>query len=611
MGDSLSSERLQELQNEILEAIARGKGLKVIADLLCARVEKYAPGVTCTILTVDPAEGVLHPLAAPSLPESYSLALEGLRIGPDAGSCGSAAWRGEPVEVVDISTDPLWVPYKQLALPLGLQACWSSPIKAGDGTVIGTFAFYYRSQRGPSELERQLVEKCVNLCAIAIEHEHNQSRIHQLAFYDSVTGLPNRAQFQDHASAVLAAAAPGETVNVLFVDLDDFKAINDTLGHSVGDLLLEGVAQRLVACANGDAFVARLGGDEFAMIHATPMGRAGASVLADRIIAAFNAPFELDGRQMTIGASVGIASTTDTRIGLVELARRADMALHVTKSEGRRGWRFFEPEIEVALQSRRTLKQDLARAIENNAFTLAYQPIIALGTRRLVGAEALLRWQHPTRGLVPPAEFIPIAEETGLIGVLGEWVLREASRVAAGWPREIRIAVNLSPLQLVMPGLVRDVVAILEQSGLAPDRLDLEVTESALLAEDAATRITLYALRDVGMRISLDDFGTGYSSLRSLRSFPFDKIKIDQSFVGDIGLNSDATAIIRAVIALARDLGIKTAAEGIETDGQLDWLCAAGCAEGQGYLLGRPMTPDKIRALIDAPAPAGQWVLAD
>ncbi|MEO5558798.1 MAG: EAL domain-containing protein [Dokdonella sp.] len=610
MMDAQSSERLQGLQNEVLEAIARGQSLRAIADLLCTRVESDAPGVACSILTVD-KQGLLHPLAGPSLPDAYSQALDRLPIGPSSGSCGTAAWRGEAVEVTDIAHDPLWLDYRKLALPIGLQACWSSPIKDADGSVIGTFAFYYRTQRGPAEFERQLVEKCVHLCAIAIEHEQNQSRIHQLAFYDTVTGLPNRALLQERACAMLAAAPPEQTVNLLFVDLDDFKGINDTLGHRMGDLLLERVAQRLLACAGDEAFVARLGGDEFAMIQTVSDGRIGAVALAERVVAAFVAPFDVDGQHVKTSASVGIAQSMAGQCDLVELVRRADMALHAAKREGCRTWRFFAPEIEAAVQSRRALKQDLAAAIASGAFALAYQPIIALGSRRLIGAEALLRWQHPRHGQVSPSEFIPIAEEIGLIGVLGDWVLREASRVAASWPREIRIAVNLSPLQLAQEDLVRDTITILEQNGLAPERLDLEVTESALLADDAATRIALYALRDFGMRISLDDFGTGYSSLRSLRSFPFDTIKIDQSFVADIGLNSDATAIIRAVISLARDLGIKTAAEGIETQGQLDWLCAAGCTEGQGYLLGRPMSADAIRALIDSSAYAAHSVTAD
>lgn len=610
MMDAQSSERLQGLQNEVLEAIARGQSLRAIADLLCTRVESDAPGVACSILTVD-KQGLLHPLAGPSLPDAYSQSLDCLAVGPRCGSCGTAAWRGEAVEVTDIAHDPLWADYRQLALPIGLRACWSSPIKAGDGSVIGTFAFYYHTQRGPAEFERQLVEKCVHLCAIAIEHEQNQSRIHQLAFYDTVTGLPNRALFQERACAMLTAVPQEQPVNLLFVDLDDFKSINDTLGHRVGDLLLERVAQRLVACAEDEAFVARLGGDEFAMIQTGLDGRIGAVALAERIIAAFVAPFEVDGQHVKTSASVGIAQSMACQNDLVELARRADMALYAAKSDGRRTWRFFSSEIETAVQSRRALKHDLAAAIASGAFTLAYQPIIALGSRELVGAEALLRWQHKTRGPVPPSEFIPIAEEMGLIGVLGDWVLREASRVAATWPREIRIAVNLSPLQLAQEGLVHATITILDKNGLAPDRLDLEVTESALLAEDAVTRIALYALRDFGMRISLDDFGTGYSSLRSLRSFPFDKIKIDQSFVADIGIKSDATAIIRAVIALARDLGVKTVAEGIETQGQLAWLCAAGCSEGQGYLLGRPMSADAIRALIDSSVHAAHTVIAN
>jgi diguanylate cyclase (GGDEF)-like protein len=610
MIDSLSSEQLQGLQNEILEAIARGQPLQAIADLLCVRVQQHAPGVICSILTVD-AQGLLHPLAAPSLPDSYSSNLDGLPIGPRTGSCGTAAWRGEPVEVVDIAHDPLWADYHALALPHGLLACWSSPIRGADGGVVATFAFYYRTCRGPSEFERELVEKCVHLCAIAIEHEQNQSRIHQLAYYDTITGLPNRAQFQDRACAIVAGVTPDLTVNLHFIDLDDFKAINDTLGHRTGDLLLHGVAQRLAGCTSGDAFLARLGGDEFAIIQTALDGHVAALALASRIFAAFESPFEVDGQQVRTSASVGIAQTRADGLNLDELARRADMALHAAKREGNRASRFFSPEIEAAVQSRRALKRDLAAAIASADFTLVFQPMIALGSRRLIGAEALLRWRHPTRGEVPPSEFIPIAEEMGLIGTLGSWVLGEASRVAATWPREVRIAVNLSPLQLNQEGLVRETVAILEQNGLAPDRLDLEVTESALLAEDAATRVALYGLRDVGARISLDDFGTGYSSLRSLRSFPFDKIKIDQSFVADIGLNSDATAIIRAVIALARDLGITTAAEGIETQGQLDWLSAAGCTEAQGYLLGRPIDAEGIRALIDATAHAGRWVIAD
>jgi diguanylate cyclase (GGDEF)-like protein len=594
---SVSSEQLQHLQNEILEAIARGESLKNVADLLCLRAQSLAPTAICSILTVD-AQGFLHPLAGPALPEQYSLQLDGIAIGPCAGSCGTAAYLGEPVIVEDIATDPLWAPFKSLALPYGLRACWSSPIKARDGRVVGTFAFYYPTPRGPAELERQIVEKCVHVCAIAIEHDEVQSRIHQLAYFDTLTGLPNRAQFQDRAAVMLASAPPGTTVNVLYIDLDDFKSVNDTLGHRIGDLLLEAAARRLESCTSGDAFVARLGGDEFAVVLSARNGRAGASTLADCIIGEFDNPFEIDEQKVTVGATIGIAHTQPGCMDLDELSRRADMALYSAKSEGRRTHRFFAPEMDTSAQLHRSVKQDLRAGIETGQFVLFYQPIVVLETDELVAFEALLRWQHPTRGLVSPDDFIPIAEEMGLIDRLGEWVLREACSAAARWGGDVRIAVNLSPLQLRQSRLLLQIREILNDTMLEPTRLELEITESALLADSAATRVTLGELRRLGIRISLDDFGTGYSSLRSLRAFPVDKIKIDRSFVTEIGRNSDSDAIIRAVIGLAKDLGIETAAEGIENQTQLRWLYAQGCTQGQGHYFSEPLREAQVGLLL-------------
>lgn len=599
MTSSGSSELLQHLQNEILEAIARGEALKTIAELVCIRAESIAPTAFCSILTID-SQGLLHPLAAPSLPHHYSEALDGVPVGPRVGSCGTAAYTGAAVEVVDIETDPLWADFKGLALPLGLHACWSSPIKARDGRVVGTFAFYYRSKRGPADVERQLVEKCVHVCAIAIENDEARRRIHQLAYYDTLTGLPNRTQFQDRAASILAASASGRTINVLYIDLDDFKGVNDTLGHRVGDLLLESVAQRLSSCMGHGAFVARLGGDEFAVVQKATNGQGGACALAERIIGVLDNPFDIDDQKVTIGASVGIADAQAGAMDLTELSRRADLALYAAKSEGRGNYRFFAAEMDAAVQLRRNLKQDLRAAIAGGEFSLAYQPIITLATDELTAVEALLRWEHPTRGSVPPSDFIPIAEEMGLIGALGDWVLREACMAAAGWPRGIQIAINLSPLQLRQSGLVLDVLSALNNADLHPHRLNLEITESALLAENAATRMTLHELHKRGIGLSLDDFGTGYSSLRSLRSFPVDKIKIDRSFVGDIGRNKDSAAIIRAVIGLARDLGMKTAAEGIETKSQLQWLVTHGCTEGQGHYFSEPLDCTEIRTMLES-----------
>ncbi|MET0232356.1 MAG: EAL domain-containing protein [Rhodanobacteraceae bacterium] len=599
MTSMASAGLLQQLQNEILEAVVRDAPLKTIAEIVCMRAENLAPGVLCSILTVD-AEGRVHPLAAPSLPAAYSRALEGLTAGPHAGSCGTAAYRGEPVEVSDIENDPLWADYKALARAYGLRACWSSPIKARDGRVIGTFAFYYLERRGPADVERRIVETCVHVCAIALEHAEAQSRIHQLAYFDTLTGLPNRVQFQDRTAAMLANMSRESTFSILHVDLDEFRSTNDTLGHRAGDALLEGVAKRLVALVGDAGFLARLGSDEFAIAFISAEGRAAASTLAERVIAALAEPFELDDQRVKVTASVGIAATEQDALDLSELLRRAGMGLYAAQRDGGNTHRFFATEMDVVMQLGRKLRQDIREALEAGEFTLVYQPLVALETGELVGVEALLRWQHPVRGTVPPSDFIPIAEEMGVIGTLGDWALREACAAAAEWPREIRIAVNLSPLQLKQPGLVLDVAAALAKNGLVPSRLELEITESSLIAENATTKLALRELHAIGIGLSMDDFGTGYSSLRTLRAFPVDKIKIDQSFVREIGRNADSAAIIRAVIGLAHDLGMRTAAEGIESEGQLQWLALQGCTEGQGNYFSEPLSRAEMGRLLES-----------
>lgn len=596
-----SADPLQLLQNDILEAVALGVPLRPLCELLCRRAESLAPDAICTILAVDSA-GLLHPLAAPSLPEEFSAALNGVACGPRGGSCGTAAHRREAVEVRDIANDPLWTGYRELALPLGLRACWSSPITSRDGRIVGTFAFYYRSCRGPAAIERDIVEKCLHLCSIAIERDEVQSRIRQLAYFDALTGLPNRAQFQERAEAWLAAVGEGRSVSVMYLDLDDFKGVNDTLGHRVGDLLLEGVAVRLAVCMSGGAFVARLGGDEFAVLQENAAGASDSVLLAHKIIAMLDDPFDIDEHRVSISASIGIAQSAPGMADLADLSRRADLALYEAKNAGRKTCRVYAHSMETVVQTRRSLKLDLRTAIDNGSFKLVYQPIIALASNELGSVEALLRWTHPSHGNVSPGTFIPIVEEMGLIGVLGDWVLREACSTAASWPREVKVGVNLSPLQFRKPGFVLDVVSALHQAGLPPQRLDLEVTESTLLARDVATRTALHELHDFGVRLSLDDFGTGFSSLQSLRSFPFDRIKIDMSFVRDIGMDADSTAIIRAVIRLARDLGIKTTAEGIETESQREWLARHRCDEGQGFLFSRPMSSADFLALLERPA---------
>ncbi|MBO9661474.1 EAL domain-containing protein [Dokdonella sp.] len=598
MIDASATASLLHLQGQILEEVARGEPMATIADHICASAERLAEGVICSILTVD-AQGRLHPLSGPSLPDAYSQALDGMPMGPEAGSCGTAAYRGEPVEVVDIENDPLWTSYRALALPIGLRACWSSPIKTHEGVVVGTFAFYYREPRGPSELEREIVERCVHLCAIAIAHEETQARINQLAYYDTLTGLPNRSEFLRLAQQALAALPSGCVLNIHYVDLDDFKSVNDLHGHRIGDLLLEQVARRLAACVGANAFAARLSGDEFAVVQTCEEGGRDGSTLARQIVATLAESFEVEDARVNIGASVGIAQTRSGAMPLTELFKRADLALYAAKNDGGHTHRFFAPEMEAAVQLRLSLKQELRGALDRGEFSLVYQPIVALETNALIGVEALLRWRHPSHGDVSPGVFVPIVEEMGLIGPLGAWVLREACLAASRWPRPIKIGVNLSPLQMRKPGLVHEIVTALREAGLAPERLDLEVTESALLARDVATRTALHELHDYGVRLSLDDFGTGYSSLQLLRLFPFDRIKIDMSFVRDIGMDADSMAIVDAVIGLAGELGLRVAAEGVETESQFDWLLRHRCTEGQGYWFSEPLDGEELQALLE------------
>jgi diguanylate cyclase (GGDEF)-like protein len=597
-----SVDALRSLQNQVLESVATGQPLASVIDLMCREAERLAPDVICTVLAVDPT-GHVRSLGSPSLPDHFARAIDGMPIGPNAGSCGTAAFRGEPVEVRDIAGDPLWAAYRSLALPLGLAACWSSPIKAHDGRVIGTFAFYYRTTRGPSELDRLIVATCVHLCAIAIEHEEAQARIHELAFRDPLTGLPNRASFQQCATEALAACTDeGDGLAIHYMDLDDFKGVNDTLGHWIGDHLLEQVARRIMSCVKGDELVTRLGGDEFAIVQTRPNDLDDVLGLAKQLIGLFDEPFDVEGHEILIGASIGIVRAPDHGADLTSLLKKADLALYRAKNEGRRTYRVFAEEMYERVQVRKGLEHDLRLAIGRGEFELVYQPIVEIDTHAIVSAEALVRWRHPTRGTISPSEFIPIAEETGLIVKLGDWILREACTNALEWPAPVRVAVNLSPVQLRKTSFVLDVVRALDATGLPPSRLDFEITETVPLVANAVTRQMLYQLKAFGIRIALDDFGTGYSSLSYLRSFPFDRIKIDRAFVHELEQRPDTTSIVRAVISLARDLGIRTTAEGVETARQLAWLKQEGCSEGQGYYYRRPLSLKEFRGLFDRPA---------
>lgn len=430
------------------------------------------------------------------------------------------------------------------------------------------------------------------------ERRRVEEQMSYIATHDALTGLPNRVLFHKKLDEALAQAQRGHSFAVLCLDLDRFKDVNDTLGHAMGDALLREAAGRLRAELRETDTLARLGGDEFAVIQTDADQPNDATILAKRLVEVLSVPFEIDGHQLAIGTSVGVALAPTDGLDPERLIKGADLALYRAKAEGRGRWRFFEPEMDARMQARRVLELELRRALALGEFELFYQPIMNVASRRVGGFEALVRWRHPERGLVVPDAFIPLAEEIGLIIPLGEWVLARACIEAVNWPGAPKVAVNLSPAQFASRGLVDAVAVALEQSGLAPGRLELEITETVMLQNTEATLATLHRLKELGVRIAMDDFGTGYSSLSYLQRFPFDKVKIDRSFTSGLGASRESEAIVRAVTDLCVGLDMTTTAEGVETEAQLHALQLRGCQEAQGYLFSKPLPASDIIELI-------------
>jgi diguanylate cyclase (GGDEF)-like protein/PAS domain S-box-containing protein len=599
------AEALSAGQNQLLQMVALGAPLEAVLDRLIRLIESQIPGMLGSVLLLDEDGIHVRHGAAPSLPPAYLDAINGAPIGPHAGSCGAAMYWGKPIIVTDIRHDPFWEDYRAVALPHGLHACWSTPIFSSNGTVLGSFAMYYRVPRAPQESDLQLADVASHLAGIAIERHQAERRISHIAHHDALTGLPNRLLLRSRLAQALAnAQRHGSLVALLFIDLDNFKRINDSLGHHVGDLVLQAAARRLQDCVRQEDILARLGGDEFVLVLWSLSHAGEAAQVADKVLKTLDLPFHVNSHELHVSGSVGISMSPADGGDVETLMRAADTAMYHAKENGRGNYQFFTEALNVAIQHRLSVENQLRQALARGEFTLHYQPQVQMDSGRIISAEALLRWRRDGRDMISPAEFIAIAEETGLILPIGEWVLREACAQLKRWRNgghaDLAIAVNLSPRQMSQPGLPDMVEQVLRAAGLPAETLDLEITESILMQPSGENMAMLKRLSEMGVQLSVDDFGTGYSSLSYLKRFPVDVLKIDQSFVRGIGLDANDMAIADAIIGMAQGLHLDVIAEGVETAEQAAYLQAHGCRSAQGYYYSVPLPSDAFGKLLNA-----------
>lgn len=718
-------EEYKNLRNVILEMLASGETMETTLLAIVSGIEKMHPEMLCSILLLDSEGKRLTNGIAPSLPPFFNDAVNGLEIGIGQGSCGTAAFTGEPVIVEDILTHPYWSTFRSEAARAGLGACWSHPILSANHEVLGTFAIYHRHAHTPSKADITLIEESAQLASIAINKnaaEYNQriaatafetskgmlitdasniilrvnkafteitgysaeevigntpsmlssdqhdksfyaemwstlnatgtwegevwnkrkngeiypeyltintvmddkglvsnyvasiedisaskaasEKIHKLAFYDTLTQLPNRRLLMDRLEHALATSTRSSYIGaLLLLDIDHFKTLNETLGYDIGDLLLKQAAERITACIPEGDTIARIGGDEFVVLLEDLSDKLDEAVnqteaIAIRILLSLSSLYELSGHTHHSSVSIGIALFRDHEVSAEELLKQADIAMYQAKNSGRNAIRFFDVKMQEAIAARAYLEAELRKAIEQQQFQLYYQVQIN-NAGKPTGAEALIRWKHPERGMISPFHFIPLAEETGLIQALGDWVLNTACAQLKVWQsnqrtRELSISVNVSAKQFNQPDFIDKVQAALSHHAIDPAFLRLEITESMLL-DDIDTMISkMIALRKLGVGFELDDFGTGYSSLQYLKKLPLNQLKIDQSFVRDLINDDNDKAIVRTIISMAHSLNLKVIAEGVETAGQLDFLKAEGCDHYQGYFFSKPLPIDEL-----------------
>lgn len=592
---------------EVLEMVAQGALLKSTLERIADVVEQHVTGSAVAVMLLDEASGTLKVAAAPTLTKNYADFIDGLPIGPRFGPVGMAVSTGRASIVSDIALEEYWKDGKGLALECGYKASWCLPIaNKSKGKVFGALALYLRETRSPDEETLHLLERFVDLAAIAIERKSLETQLTEQAFHDPLTGLANRALFRDRLEHLLARSTRHtEPVSILFVDLDSFKAINDGFGHDAGDKLLVEVAHRIVQCVRPSDTVARLGGDEFAVLLEDTAELEKAAIVAKRIAKVLETPIAVGEAEFTITASIGIDTCESGKPSDSDrILRNADVAMYAAKSRGRARFEVFETEMYTTARDRAAMESDLKGALLTKQLSLVFQPIVLLGDGRISAVETLLRWDHPRRGVVPPLDFIPVAEETGLIHPIGRWVLEEACKQARIWQLRfptvppLAISVNLSGRQLLDTDIPDVVASALKQADLPPSSLILEITESVLMQGMKAAE-KLEEIKKLGVRLALDDFGTGYSSLSYLQTFQVDILKVDRSFIGGLTNGPEDSALPRAVIKLGHTLGLEVIAEGVEFSDQVDHLVDLRCAFGQGYLFAKPMVADELSHLLN------------
>lgn len=603
---SRRSERLVRDQADFLRLVVSGVPLSTSLAALCSLIERNVVGSTVAIMRVEGDE--LRLAAGPSLAPDFAAMIDRLPVGPGGGTCGRAAELATSVLAADVAADPDMEPFAPFLEMVGVRAVWSTPVVAPEsGAVIATIAVCWGEPHDPGEEERDLLDSLQSLVEIAIDRKEHETRLAHQAHHDALTGLPNRSLFTEVLGIACARAGRSGRANaVMFLDLDRFKHVNDSLGHEAGDELLRAIGARIRRVARAGDTVARFGGDEFTVLCEDIDPQHAREVVADvarRILDAIAEPVIVGGQPLHVSGSVGVAiGAADADPGA--LIRDADTAMYRAKEHGKARFEIFDDELRRATQHRLETEHALHQALERDEFTVEYQPIIDLTHGGIEGLEALVRWRHPERGIVPPAEFVELAEETGVIAGIGAFVLEESLHQVGAWMAagtvgpEFSISVNLSARQFELQDILGTVRRALEASGVAPTQLCVEITEGTLMS--SASVVALARLHDLGVRVAIDDFGTGYSSLYYLKRFPVDVVKIDRTFVDGLGTDADDDAIVGAVLGLGRALGLRVVAEGVETPAQLERLTALGCDAAQGFLVSRPVPADAVPALVGA-----------